>query len=62
MGEEELDNLDSAAKMTVALVNRTVVAIKRLTSNKAEENIGFEVQPNGCCGRHTSDLKEKVVD
>ena len=61
MNANELDELEpSGPELTIPLANGDATAIKKLSNNDKEENLGMKVQPDGCNKRHLSALKDKV--
>ena len=58
---DELDDLEPPGPgLTIPLANGDAAAIKKLSNNDAEENLGMKVQSDGCNKRHLSDLKDTV--
>ena len=61
MDVNELDKLEPPGpEVTMPLTNGDATAIKKLSTNNSEGNLGVKVQPDGCNKRHLSALKDKV--
>ena len=61
MDAEESDELEPPRpRLTIPLASGDAAAIKKLSNNDAEENLGMKVQPDGCNIRHLAALKDKV--
>ena len=63
MDGEELDELEPPrSQLTIPLASGGTAAIKKLSNDDAEENMGMKVQPDGCNIRirHLAALKDKV--
>ena len=59
---ESEDQETSAAKITVPLIGGDAAAIKRLTAQESEENLGLRVQPDGKCTAQMEVKKEQVEE
>ena len=46
--------------LKIPLANGDAAAVKKLSNNNAEENLGMKVQPDGCNKRHLAALKDKL--
>ena len=63
MDNNELIDLDPPGPgLTIPLVNGNAAAIKKLSNDDAEENLGMKVQSDGCNKRRLSTLKGKVEE
>ena len=61
--EESADQEDykqTKATITVPLINGDAAAIKRLTAQESEKNLGLRVQPDGDCATQLKVKKEQV--
>ena len=72
-GKDSVDNLweinaeaknqkTSTAKITVPLIGGDAAAIKRLTTQESEKNLGLRVQPDGKCTAQMEVKKEQVEE
>ena len=61
MDAEELDELKPPRpRLIIPLASGDAAAIKKLSNDDAEENLGMKVQPDGCNISHLSILKDKI--
>ena len=56
------DQEQTEATITVPLINGDAAAIKRLTAQESEKNLGLRVQPDGDCATQLKAKKEQVED
>ena len=56
------DHEQTVATITVPLIGGDAAAIKRLTAQESEKNLGLRVQPDGDCATQLNVKKEQVED